>query len=132
MNALKWKTLVPDDQIKVVVSKGWITFEGDVDWQYQKDAAFDAVHFLVGVQGSDQPDHLKPHASATEVKSRIEAAFRRSAELDAQNGPSGDPRWQGHAAWHGPLLVRSGRRPSERPGRHRALRRLRTSSRLLP
>ena len=40
VDALKWKTLVPDVRIKVLVNKGWVTLEGDVDWQYQKDAAF--------------------------------------------------------------------------------------------
>lgn len=85
VSALRWKTLVPQGHIKIAVSKGWLTLEGEVDWQYQKDAAFDAVHFLVGVHGVTNLITVKPRASATEVKSRIEAAFRRSAELDAQN-----------------------------------------------
>lgn len=85
IDALKWKTSVPDGEIKVAVSRGWITLEGEVDWQYQKDAAFDAVHFLVGVRGVTNLIAVRPKASATEVKSHIEAAFRRSAELDAQN-----------------------------------------------
>jgi osmotically-inducible protein OsmY len=83
-DALKWRTLLPDGRIIVVVSKGWLTLEGEVDWQYQKDAAFDAVHHLVGVKGVTNVITLKPRATVTEVKSRIEAAFRRSAELDAQ------------------------------------------------
>ena len=66
---------MPDGQIKIAVSKGWITLEGEVDWQYQKDAAFEAVHFLLGVHGVTNLIAVKPRASATEVKSRIEAAF---------------------------------------------------------
>jgi osmotically-inducible protein OsmY len=84
VNALSWKTLVPQKRIKVSVSKGWITLEGEVDWQYQKDAAFEAVRFLSGVRGVTNLVCVKPQVSATEIKSRIEAAFRRSAELDAQ------------------------------------------------
>ena len=76
-NALRWKTLVPEGRIKPSVTRGWITLEGEVDWQYQKDAAFEAVRFLVGVHGVTNLIGLKPRASATEVKSRIEAAFRR-------------------------------------------------------
>jgi osmotically-inducible protein OsmY len=83
-DALKWTTVIPDGPIKVSVSRGWITLEGEVDWQYQRDAAFEAVHHLVGVNGVTNLITLKPHASATEVQSRIEAAFRRSAELDAR------------------------------------------------
>jgi len=68
----------------VAVGKGWVTLEGEVDWQYQKDVALEAVHHLVGVKGVTNLITVKPRVSATEVKSRIEAAFRRSAELDAQ------------------------------------------------
>src|ERR1700676_4136279 len=39
VDALKWNVLVPEDRIKVKVSKGWVTVEGRVDWQYQKSAA---------------------------------------------------------------------------------------------
>jgi osmotically-inducible protein OsmY len=84
VDALKWKTLMPDDRIKVAVSKGWITLEGDVDWQFQRKDAGEAVHHLVGVRGVTNQITVKPPVLATAVKSRIEAAFRRSAELDAQ------------------------------------------------
>jgi len=84
LDALKWKMFVPADRITVVVNKGWITLEGNLDWQYQRDSAFEAVHNLVGVKGVTNLIAVKPRISATEVKSRIEAAFRRSAELDAQ------------------------------------------------
>ena len=66
------------------MSKGWVTLEGEVDWYYQKEAAEDAVRTLLGVRGVIDQITVKPRASATEVKSRIEAAFRRSAELDAE------------------------------------------------
>jgi osmotically-inducible protein OsmY len=85
IDALKWKSLIPDGHIKLAVSRGWVTLEGEVDWQYQKDAAFDAVHMLVGVRGVTNLISVRPKASANEVKSQIEAAFRRSAELDAQS-----------------------------------------------
>lgn len=85
VDVLKWKTSVPQGRIKVSVTKGWITLEGEADWQYQVDAAADAVHQLVGVTGVTNLIRVKAKASATEVKTRIEAAFRRSAELEARN-----------------------------------------------
>jgi osmotically-inducible protein OsmY len=42
------------------------------------------VHSLVGVRGVTNEILVKPQASAAEVQSRIESAFRRNAELDAQ------------------------------------------------
>jgi osmotically-inducible protein OsmY len=83
-DALKWAITVPDDRIEISVSHGWVDLAGDVDWQYQRTAAEDAVHSLIGVRGVSNQIVVKPVASASEVKSRIEAAFRRNAELDAQ------------------------------------------------
>jgi osmotically-inducible protein OsmY len=81
--ALAGRTLVPDGRIKVSVSNGWVYLDGDVEWQYQKRAAVDAVHSLIGVKGVIEKISIKPEASSSEVISRIEAALRRSAELDA-------------------------------------------------
>jgi osmotically-inducible protein OsmY len=49
--ALKWHTWIPNEKIKVTVSNGWITLEGTVDWQYQREAAREAVCHLQGVKG---------------------------------------------------------------------------------
>ena len=43
-----------------------------------------AVRFLTGVKGIANLIAVKPKASAFEVKAKIESAFKRSAELDAQ------------------------------------------------
>src|SRR5262249_56664805 len=40
-DALKWAITVPDDRIKISVSRGWVDLEGVVDWQYQRTAAED-------------------------------------------------------------------------------------------
>src|ERR1700719_5341387 len=83
LNALTWSISVPADRIKVKVSKGWITLEGTVEWQYQKAAAEKAVRDLVGVKGVVNLVDVKPRASTFEVKAAIEAALKRSAEVDA-------------------------------------------------
>jgi len=83
VNALQSNTLVPDDKIKVTVSKGWVTLEGEVEWQYEKDAAEQAVRYLTGVKGVTNLVRVKPRASPGEIKQKIEEAFKRSAELDA-------------------------------------------------
>lgn len=83
LNALQWNTAVPDDRIKVVVSKGWLTLEGQVDWNFQREAAKRAVSNLLGVKGVVNAVTVKPTARTSEVKSKIKAALHRSAELDA-------------------------------------------------
>jgi osmotically-inducible protein OsmY len=51
LDTLQWNNSVPPGRIKVIVKKGWVTLEGDVDWGYQKTAAEDAVRRLMGVVG---------------------------------------------------------------------------------
>jgi osmotically-inducible protein OsmY len=83
VNALDWSISVPADRIKVKVSKGWITLEGSVEWQFQKSAAEKAVRYLTGVRGVSNLIEVKPQVSKIVVKSAIEAALKRSAEVDA-------------------------------------------------
>jgi osmotically-inducible protein OsmY len=82
-NALKWDVAVPDDRIKVTVENGYITLEGEVDWQFQKSTAEGSVRYLKGVKGVTNQITIKPKVAATEVKEKIEAAIKRNAILDA-------------------------------------------------
>jgi osmotically-inducible protein OsmY len=84
-NALAWNTSVPLDSVKAQVSQGWATLEGVVAWYYQKDDAERAVRSLRGVRGITNNIVVKPPVSTAVVKAQIEAALRRSAELDAQH-----------------------------------------------
>ena len=84
VSALKWDTTVPEDRIKVTVRNGWITLEGKVDWWYQKDTAERVLRNLTGVTGLTSQITMKSRVKPGEVKTKIEAAFRRSAELDAR------------------------------------------------
>ena len=82
--ALKWHTVVPDDRVTLTVKDAWITLAGTLDWEYQKDAAARAVHDLTGVKGVTNDIRVQPHVKTTDVRDKIEAAFRRSAEIDAR------------------------------------------------
>jgi osmotically-inducible protein OsmY len=83
-NVLEWDVLVPHGQIKVTAEKGFLTLEGEVDWQFQRSAAERAVLHLTGVKGVSNQITIKPKAAPIEVKEKIEAALKRSATLDAQ------------------------------------------------
>ena len=75
---------IPADRIKVTVKDGWVTVEGTVLWEYQKSLAQSAMKKLKGVSGVTNKIQVTPKASEPEVKSKIEEALRRSAELDAR------------------------------------------------
>ena len=85
VNALRWDTEVPDEKITVKVNDGWVSLKGEVEWNYQKTAAERDTRYLAGVKGISNMITVKPRVSADAVKSKIEAALKRSAELDAKH-----------------------------------------------
>ena len=83
VQALAWHIHVPEDRVKARVTNGWVTLDGEVEWDYQRKAAFRAVRDLTGVRGVSNGIVLKPKASSLDVSARIKEALRRQAELDA-------------------------------------------------
>jgi osmotically-inducible protein OsmY len=84
-NVLQWTTYVPKDAVKVMVENGWVTLTGEVNWEYQRQAATSAVRYLMGVTGVSDQIAIKPHVSQSAIKSDIEAALKRGALSDAKN-----------------------------------------------
>jgi osmotically-inducible protein OsmY len=84
VHALNWHTGVPDNRVTLTVKDGWIALEGTLDWQYQKDAAARAVCDLTGVKGVTNDIRVQPHVKTIDVRDKIEAALKRSAEIDAR------------------------------------------------
>jgi osmotically-inducible protein OsmY len=82
--ALRWNFSVPADRLKLDVKDGWITLKGDVDWQYQRDSAETTVRYLTGVKGVTNLIGIKTTASRAVVRSDIEAALKRNAQLEAR------------------------------------------------
>jgi osmotically-inducible protein OsmY len=81
--AIKSQLPISSEHIKVVVKNGWVTLEGQVEWQYQKNTAETAVRRIKGVKGVSNMISLEPRAEPSEIKRRIMDAFKRNAEVDA-------------------------------------------------
>lgn len=47
----KWHVAIPDESINIKVNGGWVTLEGEVDWNFQKQFVFNAVRTIRGVKG---------------------------------------------------------------------------------
>jgi osmotically-inducible protein OsmY len=75
---------IPADNIKATVRNGWVTLEGKVDWHYQKMLAESAAKRIRGVINVTNNIEVRPTVSPVDVKSKIEDALKRSAELDAR------------------------------------------------
>jgi osmotically-inducible protein OsmY len=84
VKSLERNVNVPNESIKVTVKDGWLALEGKVGWGHQKEAAEQAVRDLSGVRGVTNNIEIEPVASAADVRTKIEEALRRIAEVDAQ------------------------------------------------
>ncbi|MDR3716402.1 MAG: BON domain-containing protein [Puia sp.] len=85
LNALKWNTLIPDEKIKIAVENGVVTMEGELFWEYQRNAAAIAVGTLAGVKRVNNLITIKSDISVSpsDVRQKIFAAFQRSATIDS-------------------------------------------------
>jgi osmotically-inducible protein OsmY len=82
--ALELNTTVPNDRVRVRVENGWINLEGELSWDYERQAAANAVRYLSGVCGVSNLIVVKPKVATKPIQDRILGAFRRSAEIDAK------------------------------------------------
>jgi osmotically-inducible protein OsmY len=80
---LQWTTFLTKDAVKIMVEGGWVTLSGEVNWDYQRQAAVDAVRYLMGVKGVSDSIAIKPTVFAPLVKADIEAALVRRARKDS-------------------------------------------------
>jgi osmotically-inducible protein OsmY len=70
--------------IRIIVHDGRVTLEGTVEWQHQKARAGECIGKLHGVRMVSNQIGLKDKPVAEDIKERIGAALKRSAQLDAE------------------------------------------------
>lgn len=101
INVLLWNAVVPKDTVKVKVTKGFVTLSGVVEWPYQQYNAEREVSRLIGVTGVINDIEVKPARKpvSADIKTGIEAALKRSAELEARRI---------HVETHGSTVVLTG------------------------
>ena len=83
LSSLRFNVSIPHDRIQVTVENGWVTLDGEVEWQFQKTTAENAIKYTLGVKGITNRISVKPRINAADVKAKIEGAFARRAQLDA-------------------------------------------------
>ncbi|HEY4874990.1 MAG TPA: BON domain-containing protein [Puia sp.] len=82
LNAFKWNWEVPSDKIKVKVEGGWVTLEGELEWNFQREAAKKLVNNQIGVKGVTNNIKIKLDAYDAVEKKDIENALERNSSLD--------------------------------------------------
>jgi osmotically-inducible protein OsmY len=86
VTSLEWHPSIPAERIKVTVSDGWVTLDGEVELYHQKQEAELAVSMLHGVKGVTNDLRLRPVTvgpNSEQVAQEIEDALVRSARVDA-------------------------------------------------
>jgi VCBS repeat-containing protein len=83
-SVLTWNVVVPK-AVTAKVQHGEVTLEGQVAWNYERDAAEQAIRHLAGVVAVHNCITLKPHASAAQVKEKVQAALQRQASVDTKS-----------------------------------------------
>jgi osmotically-inducible protein OsmY len=82
LNAIKWNWDVPGEKIKIRVEKGWVTLEGELEWNYQRDTAKTVVSRLNAVKGVSNNITIKSESFDEIEKRDIEHALARNWSLN--------------------------------------------------
>jgi osmotically-inducible protein OsmY len=82
--ALKWNTSVPVDAVRMTVDHGWITLQGEVEWEFQRRSVEQAIRPLMGVVGISNEIKLRARAQTVDLAKKIEEALTRQALREAR------------------------------------------------
>jgi osmotically-inducible protein OsmY len=85
LSAIKFNPSIPTDYITLLVENGWVTLEGEVEWNYQKEAAKKSIDYLMGVKGITNNIHVKSDLLEDLDKKHVEEALTRSSSIDARD-----------------------------------------------
>jgi osmotically-inducible protein OsmY len=99
VRALKESWSVPDSKIKVTVDDGWVTLEGTLHWDFQREAAKNAVRYLTGVRGVINKMKIESEVDDEIEKGRVEEALRRNWAIESDKV---------HVRAHGTTITLSG------------------------
>jgi len=82
---LKDNWAVAEDRLKVKVEDGWVTLEGELTWNFQRQDAKTAISFLPGVKGVTNEIKIKSDIKDAIEKKDVEKALARSWSLNAKD-----------------------------------------------
>lgn len=85
LNHLRSHSQIPFETITLKVEDGFITLEGEVEWNFQKEAAQKAIQFLTGVKGVKNDIRIKASSQPADIREKIKNSFQRNALLDADH-----------------------------------------------
>jgi osmotically-inducible protein OsmY len=85
LNVLKSEWEIPNDDIIVKVENGWVRLDGEVQWNYQREAAKKVVKQLSGVLGVTNDIKLSAETHDAIEKKDIQDALTRNWSISEQD-----------------------------------------------
>lgn len=85
VNAFKWNWKTLNNNIKVITINGWVTLSGEVEWNYQKEAANEAVSNLIGVKGVSNTIIIKSQSHFKIDKTTLKLALQNHLAIDSKD-----------------------------------------------
>jgi len=76
---------VPADKVKVKVENGLVTLDGELHWNFEREAAKHAVRYLMGVKGVIDNITIKSEVENAVEKKAIESALKRNWNIDDED-----------------------------------------------
>jgi osmotically-inducible protein OsmY len=84
-STLRWNGVVPTNKVRVIVDKGWVTLQGEVDWDFQRRSVEKAIRPLIGVVGINNEIAIKASVAPADVARRIREALTRQTEREVDH-----------------------------------------------
>lgn len=85
LDALKWHSEIKEDTLKVSVEDGWVTLDGEAEWEFQRAGAERVAENILGVCGVINHIRITPKITEEDIRKKIKEAFLRSATIDAEH-----------------------------------------------
>lgn len=81
-NAFKWHWDIPNEKVMIAVENGWVFLSGELEWNYQKEAARSAVSNLIGIKGITNTININTPKKDRIEKEDIEIAIERNGTIN--------------------------------------------------
>ena len=85
LSSLNANWVIPNGKVTVSVEDGWVTLEGVLSWNYQREASKNSVAYLIGVKGITNNIIIQSDIHDTIDKRFVEDAISRCWSLDSNN-----------------------------------------------
>jgi len=83
LQAITWNAWTAGNSVRIAVQNAWITLSGEVETEFQRRMAENAVRQLTGVRGISNDIEVRPAVNSKDIQYQIKRALHRHADQEA-------------------------------------------------